>query len=248
MKTALVTGATRGIGRATALALADGGWWVLATGRDGELGAELGKEIEQHGDGEFLAADLLDEATPRRLVEHAVERTGRLDLLVNNAGIHFLSPIPDTSIDDFDRLMATNVRAPFLLAQAAILVMREQGGGVVINVGSEAGLSAVPGQAPYNVSKAALHMLTRSITADHAADGIRAVSVCPGTTRTPLVEDAIASTADPEAHERELAQSRPANRLGRPEEIAAVIVFAAGDEVAYMTGTEIVVDGGKTAI
>jgi NAD(P)-dependent dehydrogenase (short-subunit alcohol dehydrogenase family) len=120
-------------------------------------------------------------------------------------------------------------------------------GGVVINVASEAGLVAVPGQVAYNVTKAALIMLSRSIAVDHATAGIRAVSVCPGTTRTPLVDAAIAAADDPAAHERELEQRRPLRRLGTPEEIAAAIVFAASPGAAFMTGSELVIDGGYTA-
>ena len=144
--------------------------------------------------------------------------------------------------------MATNLRAAFMLARAAIPRLRDAGGGVVVNVASEAGLVAVPNQVAYNVSKAALVMLTKSIAADHAVDGIRAVSVCPGTTRTPLVEEAIHAAADPAAHEEWLASSRPARRVGPPEAIAAAIVVAAGDAAAYMTGCELVVDGGYTAV
>ncbi len=118
---------------------------------------------------------------------------------------------------------------------------------MIVNVSSEAGLVAVPGQVSYNVTKAGLVMLTRCIAVDHASDGIRAVSICPGTTRTPLVDDAISRAADPAAHEARLASSRPAQRLGTPGEIAAAIVFAASDEASFMTGTEIVVDGGYTA-
>jgi NAD(P)-dependent dehydrogenase (short-subunit alcohol dehydrogenase family) len=120
-------------------------------------------------------------------------------------------------------------------------------GGVVINVASEAGLVAVPGQVAYNVTKAALIMLTRSIAVDYAKDGIRAVSVCPGTTRTPLVDAAIAAAADPAAHERTLAERRPLGRLGTVEEIATAIVYAASPEAGFMTGSELVIDGGYTA-
>jgi NAD(P)-dependent dehydrogenase (short-subunit alcohol dehydrogenase family) len=141
-----------------------------------------------------------------------------------------------------------NLRVPFLLARAAIPALVAAGGGVIVNVASEAGLVAVPGQVAYNVSKAGLVMLTRSIAADHAADGVRAVSICPGTTATPLVRNAIAAAADPEAHERRLASSRPANRLGTPEEIAEAIAFAVDPAVRFMTGSELVIDGGYTAI
>jgi NAD(P)-dependent dehydrogenase (short-subunit alcohol dehydrogenase family) len=248
MKAAIVTGATGGIGRAAALALADEGWWVLASGRDADRGAEVGKELERRDGGGFVAADMTSTEGPAELVRTAVDDRGRLDAVVYSAGIHFLATVEEGEPEDVDRLMATNLRGAFLLARAAIPVMRQGGGGVIVNVSSEAGLVAVPGQPAYNMSKAALLMLTKSIAVDHARDGIRAVSICPGTTRTPLVEEAIASAPDPEAHARWLASSRPANRLGTPDEIAAVVVFAVSDRVGYLTGTEIVVDGGYTAV
>jgi NAD(P)-dependent dehydrogenase (short-subunit alcohol dehydrogenase family) len=248
MRTALVTGATSGIGRAAALALGDAGWWVLACGRDPERGAEVAAELARGAGGEFAAADLTDDGAAQRLVDRAVDATGRLDLVVYSAGTHFLANVEDTDAGDYDRLMAVNLRGAVLLARAAVPAMRASDGGVIVNVSSEAGLVAVPGQVAYNVSKAGLLMLTRSIAVDHARDRIRAVSVCPGTTRTPLVERAIHSAPDPQAHERWLASNRPAGRLGVPEEIAAAIVFVASDQASFMTGSEIVVDGGYTAV
>jgi NAD(P)-dependent dehydrogenase (short-subunit alcohol dehydrogenase family) len=248
MRVAIVTGATKGIGRATALALGKAGWWVLATGRDEIDGKNVSEQLAGLSGGDFLAIDLTKPGAPDEIVGRALSTAGRVDCLVNNAGIHFLASVEKTAYEDYDRLMATNLTSPFLLARAAIGAMRRTGGGVIVNVSSEAGLVAVPGQAAYNISKAAMLMLTKSLAVDHAADGIRAVSVCPGTTRTPLVEEAIASSDDPDAHERWLASSRPANRLGRVEEIAAAIVFAVSDEARYMTGSEIVVDGGYTAV
>jgi NAD(P)-dependent dehydrogenase (short-subunit alcohol dehydrogenase family) len=244
-RAAVITGATSGIGRAAATALAEAGWWVLANGRDEERGREVGADLGERG--EFAPGDLTTGGMPEALIERA-ERSAPLGLLVNCAGIHFLASLPDTDPQRWDELMALNVRAAVMTARAAIPAMRTAGGGVIVNVSSEAGLVAVPGQVAYNVSKAALLMLTQSIAVDHAGDGIRAVSICPGTTRTALVEDAIASAPDPEAHDRWLASARPANRLGRPEEIAAAIVFAASDEVSYMTGSHLVIDGGYTAV
>jgi NAD(P)-dependent dehydrogenase (short-subunit alcohol dehydrogenase family) len=241
----VVTGATSGIGRATAIMLADAGWWVLATGRDETRGTEVGERLG--AGGEFVAADLTANDAPETLVERA-GRASPLGLLVNCAGIHFLARLPDTAPERWDELMAVNLRAAALMARAAIPAMRAAGGGVVVNVSSEAGIAAVPEQVAYNVSKAALLMLTQSIAVDHADDGIRAVSICPGTTRTALVDEAIASAADPEAHERWLASARPAKRLGKPEEIAAAIVFAASDKASYMTGSHLVIDGGYTAV
>lgn len=248
MKAAIVTGATKGIGRAAALALGREGWWVLATGRDEIGGKEVAGSLDELSGGEFVSAELTDGGAADALVQRVVEQHGGLHCVVNNAGIHFLATVEETTPEDLDRLMAVNVRAAFLMARAAIDPMRRSGGGVIINVSSEAGIVAVPGQVAYNISKAALIMLTKSIAADHAGDGIRAVSVCPGTTLTPLVRDAIASAADPEAHERWLSSSRPANRLGTPEEVGAVIAFVAGDRATYLTGTEVVIDGGYTAV
>lgn len=246
-KTAIVTGATSGIGRAAALALGDAGWWVLAGGRDQARGQEVAEELGKRAGGEFLAGDIAEPDTARRLVERAVAATGRLDTVVYAAGIHFLATVEQTTPERLDRLLATNVRGAVLLAGAAVPALRENGGGVIVTVGSEAGVAAIPGQPAYNLSKAALSMLTKSIAIDHAGDGIRAVCVSPGTTRTPLVEQSIRSTPDPEAHERWLASRRPAGRLGTVEEIAAAIVFACGDQAAFMTGTELVIDGGYTA-
>jgi NAD(P)-dependent dehydrogenase (short-subunit alcohol dehydrogenase family) len=246
MKTAIVTGATSGIGRAAALALRDAGVWVLAGGRDPERGKEVAAALGEQG--AFYGADLTAPGVPEHLVQAALDHTGRLDVLVNNAGLYVLATTEETATEDLDRLMAVNLRAAMLLTRAAIPAMRDAGGGVVINVASEAGLVAFPGQTAYNVSKAALVMLTKSVAVDHAADGIRAVSVCPGTTRTPLVEDAIANAADPAALEHRLTSVRPARRLGTAEEIAAAIVFAAGDAAGYMTGSELVIDGGYTAM
>jgi NAD(P)-dependent dehydrogenase (short-subunit alcohol dehydrogenase family) len=243
--TALVTGATSGIGRAAALALANDGWWVTAHGRDAARGRDVAAALAERGT--FLGSDLTASGEPQRLVDEVVARRGRVDLLVNNAGIYARGSVAEVAEDDFDALVAVNLRAAVLLTGAAVRAMRERAGGVVVNVASEAGVVAVPGQVGYNVTKAALIMLSRSIAVDHAADGIRAVTVCPGTTRTPLVDAAIASAGDPAAHERTLESTRPLGRLGQPEEIAAAIVFAASPRAGFMTGSELIIDGGYTA-
>jgi NAD(P)-dependent dehydrogenase (short-subunit alcohol dehydrogenase family) len=245
-RVAIVTGATTGIGRAAALALGEAGWWVLASGRDVDRGQAVGHALAERAGGEFVAGDVNALGMPEQLVERA-STAGTLDVLVNNAGVHFLATVADTSPRAYDGLMATNLRAAVLLSRAAIPIMRDGGGGVIVNVSSEAGIVAVPGQAAYNISKAGLLMLTKSIAVDHAQEGIRAVAVCPGTTRTALVDAAIESAPDPDAHERWLESARPARRLGRPEEIGAAIAFVASDAASYMTGSELVIDGGYTA-
>jgi NAD(P)-dependent dehydrogenase (short-subunit alcohol dehydrogenase family) len=243
--TVLVTGATSGIGRAAAVALAERGWWVAASGRDAGRGAEIAAELGDRG--AFIAADLTADGAPDRLVAAVVERRGRLDAVVSNAAVYDRATVAELPVEQLDAILAADLRAPILLARAAVREMAARGGGVIVNVSSEAGIAAVPGQVAYNVAKAGLNMLTRSIAVDHAEQGVRAVSVCPGTTRTPLVEAAIAAAPDPEAHERSLADNRPAKRLGRVEEIAAAICFAASPEAGFMTGSELVIDGGYTA-
>ncbi len=245
MKAALVTGATSGIGRAAAEALSAAGWWVMVAGRDEPRARETVAALA--GPGGHVVADLADDDAPARLVEATVSEAGRLDALVNNAALYTQGDVAELEDSDLDTLLAVNLRAAIRLAGLAVRRMGQNGGGVIVNVSSEAGLVAVPGQVAYNVTKAGLVMLTRCIAVDHAADGVRAVTVCPGTTRTPLVDAAIERAADPAAHERRLADSRPAQRLGTPGEIAAAIAFAASEEASFMTGTEIVVDGGYTA-
>jgi NAD(P)-dependent dehydrogenase (short-subunit alcohol dehydrogenase family) len=246
MRAAIVTGATSGIGRAAAIALADDGWWVVAGGRDDERGREVASELGERG--AFAGVDLTGPGAAEELVRRATGDGRDLGLIVNNAAVHFLGTLDELGDADFERLMTTNVTAAVQLARAGVRQMSAGDGGVIVNVSSEAGLYAIPNQIAYNVSKAALIMLTRSIAVDHAADGIRAVSICPGTTMTPLVERAIASAPDPVAHEAKLASTRPMGRLGRSEEIAAAIVFAASDKASFITGTELIVDGGFTAV
>jgi NAD(P)-dependent dehydrogenase (short-subunit alcohol dehydrogenase family) len=245
VKAALVTGATSGIGLAAAEALSQAGWWVMVAGRDSDRAQQTASGLA--GPGGHVTADLAEDGAPQQLVEATLEQAGRLDALVNNAALYSQGTVAELDDADLDTLMSVNLRAAIRLAGAAVRHMSAGEGGVIVNVSSEAGLVAVPGQVAYNVTKAGLVMLTRCIAVDHAADGVRAVSICPGTTRTPLVDAAIERAADPAAHEQRLAESRPAKRLGTPGEIAAAIVFAASEEASFMTGTEIVVDGGYTA-
>jgi NAD(P)-dependent dehydrogenase (short-subunit alcohol dehydrogenase family) len=243
----VVTGASSGIGRATATLLASLGWRVIANGREPELANEVEEELAAAGWGRYVATDLGQRGAATDLIADVAGNEGRLDAVVHCAGIHRLADVVATDLDDYDRIMAVNLRSAVELAKAAVPLMERSGGGVIVNVASEAGLVAVPGQVAYNVSKAGLIMLTKSLAVDHATQGIRAISVCPGTTRTPLVDAAIASAPDPEAHERMLAQTRPAGRLGTIPEIAAAIAFAVSPNVSFMTGSELVIDGGFTA-
>jgi len=248
-KVAVVTGAGAGIGRAAALAMAQEGARIVAVARTPGRVSECVREIEAAGgEGIGLAADVGHEADVDRIFSAAVERFGRVDVLVNNAGVYLKAPVQDTTLADWERILRVNLTGAFLCARRFVQELLRSGrGGVIVNVSSEAGLVGIPGQVAYNVSKAGMISLTRSLAVELAPYGIRVNCVCPGTTWTPLVEEAVSRERDPAAARRALEEARPLNRLGRPEEIAASIVHLAADESAYATGAVLAVDGGYTA-
>lgn len=247
-KVALVTGSSRGIGRAAALAFAREGACLALLGIDPDEGEAVAQECRDVGaEALWLTARVELESDVKEAVDQIKGRWGRLDVLVNNAGIYAKGDPVTTTLHDWERIMAVNVTGAFLCAKYALPLMIAQGSGCIVNVASEAALVGIPDQVAYNVSKGALIAMTRSQAVDLAARGVRANCVCPGTTRTPLVETALAHSPDPQATLRTLEGSRPQNRLGRPEEIAAAIMLLASDEVAYATGAVLSVDGGYTA-
>jgi NAD(P)-dependent dehydrogenase (short-subunit alcohol dehydrogenase family) len=245
-RTVIVTGASLGIGRAAAIAFARRGDAVALVARDAERGEAVAREISgAGGEAAFVRADVSDEEQVRAMVDRVVARWDRVDVLVNNAGVYVQADVIDTTREAWDKVLATNLTGAFLCIRHAVPAMR--GGGVVVNVSSEAGLVGIAGQVAYNVSKSGLIGLTRSCAVDLATRGVRVNCVCPGTTDTPLVEAALARSADPVTARRSLEEARPLGRLGRPDEIASAIVYAASEDAAYMTGAVISIDGGYTA-
>ncbi|RLE09150.1 short-chain dehydrogenase, partial [Candidatus Aerophobetes bacterium] len=195
----------------------------------------------------FIPADITDLFQVKSMVERVVKRYEKIDILVNNAGLYTQGNAINTNEELWDKIMALNLRAAFLCCRYCIPEMVKNRGGVIINVASEAGIVAIKNQVAYNVSKAGLISLTKSIAVDFAPQNIRANCVCPGTTETPLVASALAKQADPERARRELEKVRPANRLGKPEEIAYGILYLSSDESPYATGAVLSIDGGYTA-
>jgi NAD(P)-dependent dehydrogenase (short-subunit alcohol dehydrogenase family) len=247
-KVIIVTGAAMGIGKAAAKAFAQEGGRVALVDIDAQAAAKALEELYQiPAEAIYLPCDVSKEADVRSMVEHVTGLWGRLDVLVNNAGIYRQGNILEATGEDWDRILSINLTGAFLCSKYAAEFMVHQGQGVIVNVASEAGLVGIGGQVAYNVSKAGMINLTRSCAVDLARFGVRVNCVCPGTTFTPLVEAAVNRAADPQQARHLLESVRPMNRLGKVEEIASGILFMASDEPGYATGAVLSIDGGFTA-
>lgn len=252
-RVAIVTGAGSGIGEATARRLASEGAHVVANDISSDYLELLIPSLP--GDGHVpVVGDVSLEATAEALVRAARERHQRLDVLVNNVGNLFFKDITDTTVEEWDRLMAVNLRGTFLCSKHALRVMVQQRSGVIVNLAS---ISAFIGQEmggqssfAYNVTKAGVRQLATSLATRYASDGIRVNAICPGPTRTKQVRHFLPDlpAADEDAiWEGAGVEGTPRGRVGRPEEIAAVIAFLASDDAANVTGAAWLVDGGYTA-
>ena len=192
-----------------------------------------------------MRVDISNEIDVQALMEEVVQSRKKIDVLVNNAGIYFAADAVETPLDQWNKVLAVNLTGAFLCTKYAVPFMNS--GGVVVNVASEAGIVGIKNQVAYNVSKAGMISLTRSCAVDFSPKGIRACCVCPGTSDTPLVQKALQQSSDPAALRRSLESSRPANRLGEPEEIASAVLYLASDDAGYATGAVLSIDGGYTA-
>ncbi len=246
-KVAIVTGAGAGIGRATAGLFAREGAKVVIVNRDPQRGAEALEEIRAAG-GEAVRvqADVSQSTDVQRMVQEAMEAYGRIDVLVNNAGIFMPGNVVQTSEADWQHIMDVNLTGIFLCMKYTIPQMVKQRGGSIVNVSSEAGLVGICDMLAYTVSKAGIIALTRSTALDFVGDHIRVNCVCPGRVLTPLVEEHIALSEDREAARVRLSSDRPMMRMGQVDEIAAGILYLASDESPYATGSVLAIDGGYT--
>jgi NAD(P)-dependent dehydrogenase (short-subunit alcohol dehydrogenase family) len=247
-KSAVITGGGTGIGQAIALAFAREGAQVAVAGRRKEKLDETLHLLQQAGCSALaLECDVTKAADTQRVVKSAEDVFGKVNVLVNSAGALSVSTVENITEEDWDRVMATNVRGPFLMSRAALPAMRRAGGGSIINVGSVLGIVAIRDRAAYCASKGGVSMLTKAMALDHAQDNIRVNCVCPSIVESDMTRNLFAETeAGRQAGESRLA-SIPLGRFGKPADIAGLAVFLASEESSWMTGTVIPVDGGVTA-
>ena len=244
-KVAIITGAATGIGRATALLFAKEGASVVVADINEDDAQRTVADIEDKGgSARFVQTDVSEAEGVQALMERSAEEMGGIDVIVNNAGAQRSGAVTEFEESEWDLLMRVNPRSCFLGAKYGVPYLRERGGGSIVNVSSLAGLKGGPGMTAYSASKGAIIAFTRALAAELASDNIRANCVCPGGVDTPFNEPAIEFMGGRENQETMVQQVVPLGRQGTPEEIAPGILYLASGASSYMTGQELIIDGG----
>jgi NAD(P)-dependent dehydrogenase (short-subunit alcohol dehydrogenase family) len=248
-RSVLIFGGARGIGAATAEWFAAGGDRVLIADQLTDQAEATATVLQQRGhDVAATACDVADDGQVVKTIDDFAAATGRLDVVLNNVGVTRHAPIAEMSVQDWDYVYRVNVRSQFISARTAIPWMLQAGGGVIVNTASILAHAHQRGSGAYSSSKAAVMAFTRAVAIDYADRGIRCVSVSPGTIDTPLVRTAAAQlSSDVELTLREWGNAHPVGRMGQPEEVAAAIHFLASPEASFITGCDLLVDGGIRA-
>jgi NAD(P)-dependent dehydrogenase (short-subunit alcohol dehydrogenase family) len=243
-KVAIVTGGDSGIGRAISeLFAAEGASVVIADISDGGTARSISKKgaIALH-----VKTDVRDEKQVRRLVAHAKRRFGGIDILCNNAGIELLKPMTETTEEEWEKVMQTNLKGVFLASKHVIPEMLERGGGAIVNTASQLGLVGLENFTAYCASKGGVILLTRSMALEYARQNIRVNCICPGPVQTPMLERELLTEQDPETARKMWARRQPVGRLGQPQEIAQAALFLASERSSFVIGHALVIDGGYT--
>ena len=244
-KVAIITGAATGIGRATALLFAEeGASVIIADVNEDDAQRTVANIEDEGGSARFVQADVSEAEDVQALMERAAEEMGGIDVIVNNAGAQRSGVVTEFEESEWDLLMRVNPRSCFLGAKYGVPRLRERGGGSIVNVSSLAGLKGGPGMTAYSASKGAIIAFTRALAEELAPDNIRANSVCPGWIDTPFNEPAIEFMGGRAQQEEMVQQTVPLKRQGTPEEIAPGFLYLASDASSYVTGQELVIDGG----
>jgi len=246
-KTALITGGASGIGKASAQLFLEEGAKVAISDVNQKALDEAIQELDQFGEIAGVHGDVSVMRDAKNMVETTVTRFGRLDILFCNAGITSVSHIEDLTEEEWDRVINTNLKGQFTLVKSALPQMKMQGVGNIITMGSEMGIVAVPESPAYNASKGGIILFTRSIAIDLIKDNIRVNALCPGITRTPLLQQEVDESTDPEATARAQAEWAPILRTADPREIAQGALWLASEDSSFAVGTSLVLDGGFTA-
>lgn len=248
-KVAIITGGSLGVGKATALLFAKEGAKVIITGRTEKTLKEAVEEAKRKGLAiDYLVSDVSKEEDCQKTVDYVIKKYGRIDILFNNAGILHRARTHETTTEQWDETFDVNVKGVYLMSKHTIPHMLKQGHGNIINNNSSVlGLKASPNFAAYNSSKGAVNQLTRSMALEYADKGIRVNAICTGTVYTPMVYKLFEDLGDKEAAEKRYISVHPIGRLSQPEEIAHAVLFLCDDNVSFMTGAMLSVDGGLSA-
>ena len=248
-KVAIVTGAAKGLGEAIARLLAGEGARVALTDVDEDTGRAVAESIRADGDdAQFWALDVGEEEAVRTTFAEIHDHYERLHVLVNNAGISGANkPTHEVTEEEWDRVMQVNVKGVFFCTKHAVPYLREAGGGSIVNLSSIYGLVSAPDVPPYHASKGAVRLMSKTDALLYAEDNIRVNSVHPGFIWTPMVENHLESTGDPEEGREQVAALHPLGHMGDPEDIAYGVLYLAADESKFVTGAELTIDGGYTA-